>query len=185
MTLLLNNVKLFSSKNVLFFTIAFNLVISLKLIEASPRNLDLEPSTTEEFSITAESSTTVESSTTAEPSTTAESTTKAEPSTTAEFSTTANPSSTAEPTFKIDDFIKNDSIRFGHPEDNVIKIATASCGQSIMEETLVMLKSAIIFAQSNLHFIIVAEDSKRDICKKVSNLNYLNCSNLYFLKVYK
>jgi hypothetical protein len=145
MKILLNSVKLFTLKNVLFLIIAFNLVISLKSItidcEALPKNLYPEPSTS------------------------------LEPSTTAEFSITAESSIIAEPTFKIDDFIKNDSIKFGHPADNVIKIAAVSCGQGIMEQTLVMMKSAIIFAQSNLHFIIIAEDNKRDICQKVSNLN--------------
>ena len=52
------------------------------------------------------------------------------------------------------------SIKFGSPKADSIKIAITNCGNDLIftEQILVMIKSALMFTKSELHFIIVIDE---------------------------
>jgi hypothetical protein len=61
-------------------------------------------------------------------------------------------------------------LKNGSPKSNAIKIAVTSCGTgNILEQTLTMIKSAIIFSKSKLHFIIVVDNNAELYEEKVNN----------------
>jgi len=49
------------------------------------------------------------------------------------------------------------------------KIALTCCGDKVIEQTLVLIKSALIFTKSCVHFIIIS-DVENKIKEAVSNL---------------
>ena len=58
--------------------------------------------------------------------------------------------------------------RFGIPKGDAIKIAVTSCGdKTIMEQTLVMIKSVVMFSNKELHFIIVVDNDRLDYVDQV------------------
>lgn len=59
--------------------------------------------------------------------------------------------------------------RYG-PRTEEVKLAVVLCGDRL-NQTLVTLKSALIFSKKNLHFIMIVDDVNRDILKnKVSQI---------------
>ena len=58
-------------------------------------------------------------------------------------------------------------------------MAAVTCGESRLQETLTMMKSACIFTQSFIHFhIFTEEDVKQQLEKEVGVILPLNLNNL-------
>ncbi len=71
---------------------------------------------------------------------------------------------------------RNSTLKHGLPKSNAIKIAVTSCGtEIILEQTLTMIKSAIIFSKSKLHFIIVVDNNAELYAEMVNNFLKFIC----------
>jgi hypothetical protein len=71
---------------------------------------------------------------------------------------------------------RNSTLKYGLPKSNAIKIAVTSCGNDIiLEQTLNMIKSAIIFSKSKLHFIIVVDNNAELYEEMVNNILKFIC----------
>jgi hypothetical protein len=68
---------------------------------------------------------------------------------------------------------KDEPIIFGKPRDGCIKIAVTCCGEDIIEQTLIMIKSALISTNCSIHFIIFADYVKSAINESVKFVFYL------------
>jgi hypothetical protein len=71
---------------------------------------------------------------------------------------------------------RNSTLRHGLPKSNAIKIAVTSCGTDIiLEQTLTMIKSAIIFSKLKLHFIIIVDNNAELYEEMVNNFLKFIC----------
>ncbi len=68
---------------------------------------------------------------------------------------------------------KDEPIIFGKPRDGCIKIAVTCCGEDVIEQTLIMIKSALISTNCSIHFIIFADYIKSAINESVKFVFHL------------
>lgn len=83
------------------------------------------------------------------------------------------------------DMFENKYFRFGSPKRHTIKIAVTSCGdRTIMEETFVMIKSAVTFTKHKLHFIIFVDRDQMSYADQVYGLlGATNCPSCFICPV--